>query len=82
MSPHQKLHLIITMRNSYKICGRYVELDTYRRSKDTRQLKLTILNIITFIGAAAVMAIVITAGLGSDITTPLTPTQHEQLKRR
>jgi len=59
-----------------------VELDTYRRSKDTRQLKLTILNIITFIGAAAVMAIVITAGLGSDITTPLTPTQHEQLKRR
>lgn len=59
-----------------------MELDTYRRSKDTRQLKLTILNIITFIGAAAVMAIVITAGLGSDITTPLTPTQHEQLKRR
>ena len=59
-----------------------MELDTYRRSKDTRQLKLTILNIITFIGATAVMAIVITAGLGSDITTPLTPTQHEQLKRR
>ena len=59
-----------------------MELDTYRRSKDTRQLKLTILNIITFIGTAAVMAIVITAGLGSDITTPLTPTQHEQLKRR
>ena len=59
-----------------------MELDTYRRSKDTKQLKLTILNIITFIGAAAVMAIVITAGLGSDITTPLTPTQHEQLKSR
>ncbi len=59
-----------------------MELDTYRRSKNTRQLKLTILNIITFIGATAVMAIVITAGLGSDITTPLTPTQHEQLKRR
>ena len=59
-----------------------MELDTYRRSKDTRQLKLTILNIITFIGAAAVMAIVITAGLGSDITTPLTPIQHEQPKRR
>ena len=59
-----------------------MELDTYRRSKDIKQLKLTILNIITFIGAAAVMAIVITAGLGSDITTPLTPTQHEQLKRR
>ena len=59
-----------------------MELDTYRRSKNTRQLKLTILNITTFIGAAAVMAIVITAGLGSDITTPLIPTQHEQLKRR
>ncbi len=80
MSPHQKPHRIITMKNNHKICGRYVELDTYRRSKNTR--KLTILNIITFIGATAVMAIVITAGLGSDITTPLTPTQHEQLKRR
>ena len=82
MSPHQKPHRIITMRNNYKICGRYVELDTYRRRNNFTKSKVVILNIITFIGATAVMAIVITAGLGSDITTPLTPTQHEQLKRR
>jgi sorbitol-specific phosphotransferase system component IIBC len=65
------------MKHKHKICGRYVELDTYRRDK---QLKSTILNIITFIGISAVMAIVIAAGLGSDITKPLTPTQYEQFK--
>ena len=59
-----------------------MELDTYRKHKDFVKIGTSILNIITFIGASAVIAIIITAGLGFDITTPLTPTQHEQLKRR
>jgi len=70
------------MKHTHKICGRYVELDTYRKRKDFVNLRTSILNTITFIGASAVIAIVITAGLGFDITTPLAPPQHEQLKRR
>ena len=56
--------------------GRYIHLDSYGESRETRRS-----NVVVFLLASIIAAITIAAALGVDITDP-SPKQHHDIHNR